>query len=184
MERCLTAEAAVALGLTTTLMALYEVGYVLLDDVGDGHWVRDGYMNGVGLLYVHGHLVGDRHLVGYLHGVWHFLLDWVRNLLLDVDRVGFYDFYRVGFLYLNFDRDLHGVGDFLLYGDGVGFLHGDFDFLVDDDSLDFLVGAAEAGLGVALGMAVALALFSESTEVAELGGAAGHHGQNTNLLKK
>ena len=195
--RRLAAEAAVALGFTAlaTFMSLHEVGNFLLDDVGNGDWVRDRNMDGVGLLNVHGHLVGDGHLVGYLHRVWHFLLYGVWDLLLHIHGVGLHNFHRVGLLDLDLNGHLHGVGDLLFYGDGVGFFYGYFDLLVDDDGLHLLVWAAEACLGIALGMAVALrtalaatsertalaASSERSTEVAKLGGRAGHQGQYTNL---
>jgi len=113
-------------------------------------------VDGVWLFDMDRDLIRDRNFVRDINRVRHSFLNSIGDLLFDVYRVGLDYFYRVRLLNLDFNRHLNWVRNFLLNSHRIGLFNGDLHFLVDDDCLDLLVGAAEAGLRVTLGLTMVL----------------------------
>jgi hypothetical protein len=107
--------------------------YFLLDihRVRDRDWLRDVHWVWLGNLNVMRY--GVRYLHRDLNLIRDLLLNSVRDFLLHHHRVRLGDFHRVGLRDCHMDRDFDFVGDFLLYGNCVGFgdrvghLLGDYD---------------------------------------------------------
>lgn len=105
----------------------------------DRVWLRDMHRDGIRLRYVYMVRDRDRYLNLHFHGVWNFLFYGEWNFLLNIYGIGLRNFNRIRLLNLDFDRNLHYVGDFLLYRDGVRLRDRILYFLRDDSGLHMVL---------------------------------------------